>query len=378
MEFLPTTLGTRPRLAVEIRTEGVVAARAEDAAAALTAVARTSLVEGALAPGLKVGNVVDKTALVAAVRKALDGVAGTGRERSRDVTLIVPDSAVRVLFLDFDQLPSKAAETLPVVRFRLKKLLPFDADDAMVSYQVMSSVKGAIKMIAVAMPREVLTEYESIVLGAGYLPGAVLPSTLAALAGLDESESAALVVNAGPGSVTTAIVQAGILILHRSVDMRSDMGGDMGSTLQVTNTDMPAEVPAMSLVDRESSAQEWAQQEPLGPTGWDRFDSVTGMQSALVETAEVRERAAAGAAREVTQAISVAAAYFEDTLQVAPETVLSAGTLGAETLAAMMEEGALTGLRVREMVDSGMLQAGAVTSTVPRCWLAGVRGALRN
>jgi type IV pilus assembly protein PilM len=378
MEFLPTTLGTRPRLAVEIRTEGVVAARAEDAAAALTAVARTSLVEGALAPGLKVGNVVDKTALVAAVRKALDGVAGTGRERSRDVTLIVPDSAVRVLFLDFDQLPSKAAETLPVVRFRLKKLLPFDADDAMVSYQVMSSVKGAIKMIAVAMPREVLTEYESIVLGAGYLPGAVLPSTLAALAALDESESAALVVNAGPGSVTTAIVQAGILILHRSVDMRSDMGGDMGSTLQVANTDMPAEVPAMSLVDRESSAQEWAQQEPLGPTGWDRFDSVTGMQSALVETAEVRERAAAGAAREVTQAISVAAAYFEDTLQVAPETVLSAGTLGAETLAAMMEEGGLTGLRVREMVDSGMLQAGAVTSTVPRCWLAGVRGALRN
>jgi len=120
MEFLPTTLGTRPRLAVEVRAEGVVAARAEDAAAALTAVARASLVEGALAPGLKVGNIVDKAAVVAAVRKALDGVAGTGRERSRDVTLVVPDSAVRVLFLDFDQLPSKAAEALPVVRFRLK------------------------------------------------------------------------------------------------------------------------------------------------------------------------------------------------------------------------------------------------------------------
>ena len=40
------------------------------------------------------------------------------------------------------QLPSKVAEALPVVRFRLKKLLPFDADDAMVSYQVMSSDEG--------------------------------------------------------------------------------------------------------------------------------------------------------------------------------------------------------------------------------------------
>ncbi len=36
MEFLPKTLGTRPRLAVEVRAEGVVAARAEDAAALLT------------------------------------------------------------------------------------------------------------------------------------------------------------------------------------------------------------------------------------------------------------------------------------------------------------------------------------------------------
>jgi type IV pilus assembly protein PilM len=233
-------------------------------------------------------------------------------------------------------------------------------------------------MVAVAMPKDVLTEYEGVVLAAGYLPGAVLPSTLAALAGLDETDSAALVVNAGPGSVTTAIVQAGNLMLHRSVDMRSDMGGDMGSTLVSANTEVREAVPAMSLVDRERSAQEWAQQEPLGPAGWERFDATTGMQSALVETAAVRERAAMGAAHEVTQAVSVAAAYFEDTLQIAPETVLSAGTLGAETLAAMMDGGGLAGLRVREMVDVGMLEAGAATGTVPRSWLAGVRGALRN
>ena len=73
----------------------------------------------------------------------------------------------------------------------------------------------------------------------------------------------------------------------------------------------------------------------------------------------------------------MAAAYFEDTLQVAPGTVLSAGTLGADVLAAMMEESGLEGLRVREMVDAGMLEAGAVTATVPRSWLAGVRGAVK-
>ena len=364
MEFLPTTLGTRPRLAVEVRAEGVVAARAEDAAALMTAVMRADLAVGAVVPGLRGGNVLDRVGVVGAIRRVLDSV-GAG-ERSRDVTLVVPDAAVRVLLLDFDQLPSKMTEALPVVRFRLKKLLPFDADDAVVSYQVMSSGKGGVRVVAVVMPRDVLGEYEGVVTEAGYLPGAVLPSTLAALAGLDEAEVPALVVNAGPGAVTTAIVRAGILLLHRSVDMSGDRSG--------------SEVPsgALPLVDRESSAEEWARQEALGPGGYDRLDAEAAMQTSVVESAGVREVEESILARDVAQAVSVAAAYFEDTLQVAPESVLAAGTLGAETLATMMRESGLEGLRVREMVDAGMLQAGAVTATIPRGWLAGVRGALKN
>ena len=366
MEILPKTLGTRPRLAVEVRAEGVVAARAEDAAALLTAVARTNLAEGAVAPGLKVGNIVDRTAVTAALRKVLDSVAGSGRERMRDVTVIVPDAAVRVLFVDFDQLPSKAAEALPVVRFRLKKLLPFDADEAMVSYQVMSTEKDSVKLLAVAIPKAVLEEYESAVLAAGYLPGAVLPSTLAALAGLDEAEAPVLVVNAGLGTVTTAIVRAGMLMLHRSVDMSA--GGS--APLAVTSV--------LPVVSRESTAQEWAQQEPLGPGGWDRFDAEAAMRTSMVETALTRDIEARAAAREVAQAVSVAAAYFEDSLQRPPDQLLVSGTLGAELLSAMMEESGLEGLRVREMVEAGMIEPGAMTASVPRGWLAGVRGALKN
>jgi type IV pilus assembly protein PilM len=366
MEILPKTLGTRPRLAVEVGAEGVVAARAEDAAALLTAVTRADLAEGAVAPGLKVGNIVDKAAVTSAVRRVLDGVAGGGRERSRDVTVVVPDSAVRVLFVDFDQLPSKAAEALPVVRFRLKKLLPFDADEAMVSYQVMSSEKDSVKLLAVAMPKAVLEEYEAVVLAAGYLPGAVLPSTLAALAGLEESAAPVLVVNAGMGTVTTAIVQAGTLLLHRSVDMTVRAGAQ---------AEVKTVVP---LVDREATAQEWAQQEPLGPGGWDRYDAEATMQTSMVETAVLREIEERAVAHEVAQAVSVTAAYFEDSLQRSPDQLLVAGTLGKESLATMLEESGLEGLRVREMVEAGMIEAGAMTASVPRGWLAGVRGALKN
>jgi len=181
---------------------------------------------------------------------------------------------------------------------------------------------------------------------------------------LDETEGAALVVNAGPNGVTTAIVKGGVLLLHRSVDMAGDAAVERAA--------------AVSLVDRESSAQEWAQQEALGPGGYDRFEAEAAMQTQVLEKAEMREMAVTAAAHEVTQAVSVAAAYFEDTLQVAPEVALSAGTMGAETLATMLQERGLEGLRVREMVEAGMLEAGAVTASVPRGWLAGVRGALKN
>jgi type IV pilus assembly protein PilM len=223
----------------------------------------------------------------------------------------------------------------------------------------------------VAMPKAVLEEYESVVLAAGYLPGAVLPSTLAALAGLDEAEAPVLVVNAGLGTVTTAIVQAGMLLLHRSVDMNA---GDMsvGGSAPLTVTSV------LPVVSRESTAQEWAQQEPLGPGGWDRFDAEAAIQTAMVETAVTREIEERAAAHEVAQAVSVAAAYFEDSLQRPPDQLLVAGTLGAGTLAAMTEECGLEGLRVREMVEGGMMEPGAVTASVPRGWLAGVRGALRN
>ncbi|WP_433983570.1 hypothetical protein RBB78_21250 [Tunturiibacter empetritectus] len=142
----------------------------------------------------------------------------------------------------------------------------------------------------------------------------------------------------------------------------------------------PAELvdSAIPLVDRESSVQEWARQEPLGPEGWERFDAPSAMPPSVMNSALVREIEAQAAAREVAQAVSVAAAYFEDSLQSAPEQLLMAGTLDVGTLTAATEENGLEGLRVREMMDSGMMEAGAVTASVPRGWLAGVRGALKN
>ena len=368
MDFLPKTLGTRPRLAIEVRAEGVVAARSEDAASPLVAISRTKLPEGAIVPGLRPGNIPDRTAVVAAIRKVLEAVAD--KSKGGQATLIVPDAAVRVLLLDFDSLPSKAAEALSIVRFRLKKLLPFDAEDAALSYQIMSSTKGSIRVVAVAMPREVLAEYEAVIRDAGFEPGAVLPSTLAAVAGLDSSDTATLIINAGPKGVTTAIVQGGILLLHRSVDM----------TTEEPYVEATVSLP---LVDHDSSIAEWAQQEPLpvGVTAQAEAarEAMMAEPSAVLEGVreELRELARTSGSREISQAVSVAAAYFEDTLGQPPGDILSAGITGADRLATLLREADFGGpeLRVRELVD---VEGLAATTAAPRCWLAGVQGALKS
>src|ERR1700761_6214666 len=264
MNLLPQPSGNRPRLACEISPQGVVAARAETATSPLSAVARVALKPGAVAPGLKAGNVVDRVAVSAAIRKALEDVGVRSNARGSDLTVVIPDASVRVLLLDFDVLPNKLSEALPIVRFRLKKMLPFDADDAMLSYQVMSTSRSVIRVLAVAIPRDVLSEYEGVAREAGFEPGAVLPSTLACVAAMDDADGAALLINAHPVGVTTAIVRSGILMLHRSVDLQPSVAG--------TPANFPAAMfesngHALPLVDADDSATEWSAQEALPEHG---------------------------------------------------------------------------------------------------------------
>ena len=91
--------------------------------------------------------------------------------------------------LDFDSLPAKPAEAIPVVRFRLRKMVPFDVEHAGVSYQVLSQNETECKVLAAIVPGPILAEYEAAVRAAGYEPGAVLSSSLAALEAVDAMEA---------------------------------------------------------------------------------------------------------------------------------------------------------------------------------------------
>jgi type IV pilus assembly protein PilM len=203
---------SRPRVACEISAERVVAARVADGGTNLDAATAANLPTGLLTPGLQQANVNDRAKLVPALREVLTAVAG----RSRDVCLVLPDSTTRVMLLDFETLPDKRQDADAVVRFRLKKSLPFDVDQASLSYE-RQGTKDQIRVVAAVTPHSVLEEYESLVREAGYNPGTVMPSMLAAL-GLVDGSRPAMVIKVEHGTTTFAIVDQDQLLLYRSLD----------------------------------------------------------------------------------------------------------------------------------------------------------------
>jgi type IV pilus assembly protein PilM len=277
---------------------------------------------GVLSPGLKTTNLKDRAAVSTAIRQALDQVTESRKKRgSRQVTVVVPDAAMRVLLLDFDTFPAKQADILPMLRFRLRKLVAFEVDDAAISYQVMETQRESgsdnpVRVAVATMPGAIRAEYEDAVREAGYEPGAILSSSLAALAAVP-NDGATLLVNRNANSVTTAIARANDLMLFRTLDFPEpalDMDLDMATDAAVA----------------ESLATE-----------------------------------------ELQQAVSVSISYFEDTLGTPVTQIYSVGPGGAAELARLLDD---ESIRVRELVPS---PAGASRSETTGM-LAGVVGALAS
>ena len=202
----------RPRLACEIASDRILAGRVTDHGSTLEMCGAHELAPGSVVPDLVENNVRQRSAVRAGIEEVLDSVAG----RTHDVIAIVPDAAVRVVLVEFDTLPSDSDEALSVVRFRLKKSLPFDVDKAKISYHAQKFPDGVRVVAAVALA-SVIEDYESIFQEAGYCPGVVLPSMLAAL-GAADGKRPTLVVKVDARNTSIAILSEEQLQLFRTLE----------------------------------------------------------------------------------------------------------------------------------------------------------------
>ena len=163
-----------PAMVFEISEAGIAAARI----GVRTEMEFHPLKNGTLTVSPLKENVTDPDDFMNAVR----GLSGTQAARKRkDVALILPDFSARISVLDFDHFPADAKEQASLIRFRLKRSVPFDVETAAMSYWVQTGAHKKVDVVAVMAPLEIVARYESPFRTVGMNPGLVTTSALAAL-----------------------------------------------------------------------------------------------------------------------------------------------------------------------------------------------------
>jgi type IV pilus assembly protein PilM len=177
-----------------------------------------------LEPGaLMVSPIEDNVKHPDAVRAAIQCIATPNaaangkRGKLRHAAVILPDYAARVTVLDFVNFPSDPDEQLSLVRFRIKKTIPFEIESAAISYFVQpQQAKGKIEVVAVTVTLEIVARYESLFRNTGYHPGLITTSALASLS-LYHGEGMSVVAKLSGRVLTVMAISGNVLKLLRCV-----------------------------------------------------------------------------------------------------------------------------------------------------------------
>ena len=181
-----------------------------------------TLLELMLAIGL-VGAVLIVT--VAFLPRGVMGLVQRIGARRPEVALLLPDQVVRVFLLHFETFPRRAEDAIPLLRWRLKKSVPFEMDETIVSYMpqpLAPGNSGGASVLAAVARQKVVRQYEEIVEGMGLRAGVALSSTLASLALLADSRPT-LVVRLAGRTLTTVIVRGEALCVYRCTDVPQEL-----------------------------------------------------------------------------------------------------------------------------------------------------------
>jgi type IV pilus assembly protein PilM len=206
-----------PTLAVEIATSHVAAARWGGSRGVLESYAIEPLPAGSVMPSPVDVNLPQPDAVRSALRRVFSRVP----DRGAPVTLLIPDPVVRVFILPYESLPRRADEALPLLRWRLKKSVPFDVEETVVSWMRQDGREGTLEILTAVARQRILREYEESVESLGASVAVVLSSSLAALP-LLENRGATLLVRMSGRALTTVIVRDGNLCVYRSTEMSAE------------------------------------------------------------------------------------------------------------------------------------------------------------
>lgn len=164
-------------------------------------------------------------------RQALPTLRQGNSAKRMGAALVIPDYAVRMSVLDFEEFPPGDPERNALIRFRLRKSVPFPIEEAQVSYAIQLQIPKRVEVLAVSIAKPILNEYETLFSEAGYQVGLVAPSAIAALPLCRSNEAGFTIVAKAAGStLSVLLLEQGLIRLVRCLNLAS--GGEEGDTTE--------------------------------------------------------------------------------------------------------------------------------------------------
>jgi type IV pilus assembly protein PilM len=163
----------------------------------------------------------------------IQSLAPANGNRKRRAAVILPDYCARVAVLDFDTFPTDLEEQQALVRFRLKKSVPFEVDTAVVSYVEQPRSGTKVEVLAAVMSSDIVVQYEAPFRAAGFHPGLVTTSSLATL-NLLKPDGITLLVKLSGRVLSVLVLQGSAVNLARCVEMEGGRLDDIESVLHPT------------------------------------------------------------------------------------------------------------------------------------------------
>ena len=213
-----------PAIACEISRQAVSLVRLDSKQSnLLDRFAVIPLPQGLIVPSLTKPNIASVPEFAAALKTAMTKT----EVKSVKMSLAIPDASAKSAIHIMDTLPSSENERQQLLKWKLKKAVPFNVDEAHISYWERKASNGKHVLLTVCICREVLNQFEEVFQKMGIQIGYITLSSFAAfefLAHLDPEavQKSLLLLRIGATDTSSLIMQEGRVSFFRHSERDGD------------------------------------------------------------------------------------------------------------------------------------------------------------
>lgn len=164
-------------IGVEISQHGVLCALMGGRAASprVERVAHAPFAPHTLQFSLREKNILNSDAFVAGLKSAYNLLLS----KSSRIAVSLPDAVSKIMLIDLEGRFKSRGEALDLIRWKLKKSIPFETADTLIDYQQLTvRENGDLALLVAIASKTVISQYEDLIIEAGLSPVRIDCNTL--------------------------------------------------------------------------------------------------------------------------------------------------------------------------------------------------------